>query len=99
MCLAPAKLLYEGFTHHGVKYDVYGLPATEDEECLVDEICLPGTRVNVMYLLTQYDIEMVAYWVGVHRQMDRLVEMREARAERAIYDREEAKLDHAWRSF
>jgi hypothetical protein len=97
--LIGTKLLQKGFSYHGQSYDVYGLPATEDDECLVDEICLPGTRVNVMYLLTQYDIEMVAYWVGVHRQMDRLVELREAHAERVIYDREEAKLDHQWRSF
>jgi hypothetical protein len=99
MCLAPATLLYSRFDYRGIKYDVYGLPATEDEECLVDEICLPGTRVNVMYLLSQNDIELIRYWVGEYRRMDYLTELREARVDSVIYEREVRKSDHQWRSF
>lgn len=98
MCIGT-KLLYSDFTFRGKKYDVYGLPATEDDELIVDAICLAGTKVNVMYILSQYDIDMLAYWVGEQRRMDYLAELREARAERAYYDHEARKSDHQWRSF
>jgi hypothetical protein len=97
--LLGTKLLQKGFSYHGQSYDVYGLPATEDEECVIDEIHLAGTKVNVIYLLTNYDIEMIAYWVGEQRRMDYLADLREARVERAVYDREVRKSDHQWRSF
>jgi hypothetical protein len=96
--LIGTKLLHSAFNYHGMAYDVYGLPATEDDECVIDAICLAGRKVNVMYLLTEYDIQMIAYWVGVQRQMDYLTELREARADSAMYDREAAKLNHQWRS-
>lgn len=97
--LIGTKLLYSDFDYHGKTYDVYGLPATEDEECLVDEICLAGTRMNVIWCMPRYDVQMIAHWVGVQRQMDRLTELREARADRVMYEREVKKMDHTWRSF
>jgi hypothetical protein len=97
--LIGTKLLYSNFEYRGMKYDVYGLPATEDDECVIDEIHLPGSKINVMYLMSDYDIQMIAYWVGEQRHMDYLAELREARVDRAVYDREVKKSDHAWRSF
>lgn len=97
--LLGTKLLQKGFSYHGQQYDVYGLPATEDEELVVDAICLAETKVDVMYLMSQYDIDMIAYWVAEHRRMDYLAELREARVEQAVYEREARKSDHQWRSF
>lgn len=97
--LIGTKLLQQGFSYHGKAYDVYGLPATEDDEQVVDAICFVGTKLNVMHLMTNYDIEMISYWVGEQRRMDYLTELREARVEAAIYDREVKKSDHQWRSF
>jgi hypothetical protein len=96
--LIGTKLLQKGFSYRGKSYDVYGLPATEDDELVVDEIHLSGTTVNVMYLMSAYDIEMIGYWVGEQRRMDYLTELREARVDSAIYEREVRKSDHQWRS-
>jgi hypothetical protein len=97
--LIGTQLLYSNFEYRGKKYDVYGLPATEDDECVIDEVHLAGTKVNVLYLMTQYNIDMIAYWVGEQRRMDYLAELREAKADRAMYEREVRKSDREWRSF
>jgi hypothetical protein len=97
--LIGTKLLYSDFDYHGKTYDVYGLPETEDDELVIDAICLIGTKLNVMHLMTQYDIDMVAYWVGEQRRMDYLTQLRQARVDSAIYEREVKKSDHQWRFF
>lgn len=96
--LIGTKLLQSAFTYRGKKYDVYGLPATEDDDLVVDAVYLAGTKVDVMYLMSSHDIEMIAYWVGEQRRMDYLTELREARVDSAIYEREVRKSDHQWRS-
>jgi hypothetical protein len=96
--LIGTKLLQSAFAYRGKAYDVYGLPATEDDELVIDAICLAGTKLNLMYLMSSHDIEMIAYWVGEQRRMDYLTELREARVEAAIYEREVRKSDHQWRS-
>lgn len=97
--LLGSKLLQSAFGYCGKKYDLYGLRATEDEACVIDAVCLAGTKVDVMYLLSAYDIDALAYWATFLQRMDYMTELREARVDQVIYERESKKLDHAWRSF
>lgn len=98
MCLAPAKLLYTGYNYGDRKLDIYGLPPTEDDSCIIDSVTLAGTRVDVMYLLDEEALRTMQFWLDAGLHAEWIAERDQARVDRAIHDREMALTDHQWRS-
>lgn len=92
------QLLYSGYPFGDrLKLDLYGLPATEDEGCLVLDATLSGTRVSLAYILDDDMLDEITRWLDERSNLAHINSRREGRAERAAHDRQMAQNDHVWR--
>jgi hypothetical protein len=93
-----SQLLYADYDHWGARLDLYGLPGTEDEGCVITDVKRAGTSLNLTYLFSVGSLHEMGFWLDAWTHQEHLVSKREARSERVLHDLAMAGTDHQWRS-